>query len=75
VNGSVQALPPWLQVITPEASFNLTGGVPHYFELGVNLVSAPLGNFTIAVNETIGGMNFTAYVDYTVFPQLYTPIG
>jgi hypothetical protein len=75
VNGSVQEMPPWLQVVIPEASFNLTADVPHYFELGVKLVSAPLGNFTIAVGETIGGENFVAYVNYTVFPQPYTPIG
>lgn len=72
VNGSLQALPPWLQVVIPEASFNLTADVPHYFELGVKLVSAPLGNLTIAVGETIGGEDFVAYVNYTVFPQPHT---
>jgi hypothetical protein len=57
--------------VTPEASFNLTADVLHYFEVGVKLVSAPLGNFRITVGEAIGETNFMAYVSYGIPPTPY----
>jgi DNA-binding HxlR family transcriptional regulator len=68
VNGSLEPTPSWLRVIIPDQSFNLSAYAPHYFPVGLKLSSAPLGNFTIAIGETVGLHSYVAYINYTVVP-------
>ncbi|HVP23607.1 MAG TPA: hypothetical protein VMS77_06820 [Conexivisphaerales archaeon] len=72
VNGTVQPFPSWLQDSIPLAPFVLSEGVPYYFFAGVKVGDAPLGNFTVAMRETVGGMDFMLYINYTVVPPVRT---
>lgn len=69
-NGSIEALPPWLQVSIPISNFSLNALRPFYFILGAITSSAPVGKYTLVVEETIGNQKFMAEVQFGVFPPI-----
>lgn len=66
-NGTVTKLPSWLQVSSQASSFYLDPNQPFYFFIGVNATAqAPLGTYTIVLNETVNGHVFSSYLFVTV---------
>ncbi len=61
-DGTLESLPSWLNVSIPVSSFSLTAYQPYYFRIDANTTSSPvLGNYSLAVQDTIGGRSYMSY--------------
>jgi hypothetical protein len=70
-NGTIATVPDWLNVAIPVSSYTLNATNPSYFEVGITAAAgAPLGKCTIALNETVGGKEFTGYLYIDFLPQM-----
>jgi len=59
-NGSEVALPSWIVVKPVNASFVMAADVPYDLQVCVTISdSPPLGDFTVALNESVNGQPFT----------------
>ncbi|MDG6990461.1 MAG: hypothetical protein JRM99_03445 [Nitrososphaerota archaeon] len=66
-NGTVTKLPNWLQVSSQASSFYLDPNQPFYFFIRVNATAqAPLGTYTIVLNETVNAQVFSGFLLVTV---------
>jgi hypothetical protein len=66
-NGTIEPLPPWLNVTIMEPSLLLNASKPAWDGIGVLTRNAPLGAYTVVVSETFNGQYSTVEnLDVTV---------
>ncbi|MDA4135069.1 MAG: hypothetical protein OK441_05830 [Thaumarchaeota archaeon] len=68
-NGSEVALPSWIVVKPVNASFVMAADEPYDLQVCVTISdSPPLGDFTVALNESVNGQSFTGEMSVEIMP-------
>jgi hypothetical protein len=68
-NGTRESVPSWLTISQPELSFQLFPDEPYYYEFNMTMsVTAPWGQFSLILAETINGQSFTGLFSIFVEP-------
>jgi len=71
-NGSEVALPAWIVVKPVNASFVMAADEPYDLQVCVTISdSPPLGDFTVALNESVNGQAFTGEMSVEIMPWPY----
>ncbi len=69
-DGKISPLPPWFKFDIPENPILLTPDRPSYFVIGVQDSSAPVGTYTILIDENVNGHHFTNNLQVNIMPQV-----
>jgi hypothetical protein len=65
-NGKIVPLPSWLTVLYSNQSLPLISYKPTYFSLGARVHNAQPGDYTIVIQESIDGKQFTTNLSLTI---------
>ncbi len=73
VDGSkIIPIPQWLKIRTPNLPFELNPGEPHHFMIQATTSSAPVGTYSVAINETVGVQYFVSDLQIEVVTPMCT---